>query len=121
MKFLTVNSFCPLCLCQWHRIGFGRKSCFTASHLFLVSLRTRSSKYLQRYSGKSSCNHHSSVKAIYIAYSECISVALVVQHALHVRHMVIYGLFGLNLFQNYLINGMIFEKKPLLNIRGLEL
>jgi hypothetical protein len=70
--------------------------------------------YLQRNIEASSCNHCCSGQAIYIAYSECVSVDLVVQHALHLRHIVIYGLFGLNPFPHYPIKGTIFEKKKVI-------
>ena len=39
-----------------------------------------------------SCNHCCSGNTISITYSECVSVALVIQHAMHMRHIVIYGL-----------------------------
>jgi hypothetical protein len=90
---------------------FQSKEQFYSCTFILISLRTKSSMYLHRNIEASSCNHCCSVKAICIAYSECVSVALVVQHALHVRHVVICGLFGLNPFPHYLINGTIFEKE----------
>jgi len=39
-----------------------------------------------------SCNHSCSGKAINMTYSECVSVALVIQHAILIRHIVIGGL-----------------------------
>jgi hypothetical protein len=45
------------------------------------------------------CNHCCSGRAISITYSECVFVALGIQHAMRMRHFVIY-----NIFQNYLIN-----------------
>jgi hypothetical protein len=41
-----------------------------------------------------SCNHCCSGKAICIAYSECVSVALGIQHAISMRHVIICGLSG---------------------------
>jgi len=39
-----------------------------------------------------SCNHCYSGKSISIAYSECVYVALVIQHAMRIRHIFICGL-----------------------------
>ena len=39
-------------------------------------------------------NHCCRVKAITIAHSEFVSAALVIQHAMRMRHIVICGLFG---------------------------
>jgi hypothetical protein len=39
-------------------------------------------------------------KAISIAYSECVSVALVIQHAKRMRRIVIYDLSGCTLFSH---------------------
>jgi len=43
-------------------------------------------------------NHFCHGKAISITYSECVSVAFVVQHAKRVRHIVICGLSGAIIF-----------------------
>jgi len=45
-----------------------------------------------------SCKHCCSGKAISIIYSECVFVALVIQHAMHMRHIVICGLPGSKTF-----------------------
>jgi len=46
-----------------------------------------------------------------ITYSECVSVALCIQHAMRMRHIVTRALTPLyNIFPHYLINGTIFEK-----------
>jgi hypothetical protein len=45
-----------------------------------------------------SCNHCCHGKAINITYSECVSVALVTQHKMHVRHIVICDLSGSTIF-----------------------
>jgi len=56
-------------------------------------------------------------KAISTIYCECVFVALVMQHAIRMRHIAICGLPPLyNTFPHYLIKGTIFEKQ-LLNTR----
>ena len=51
-------------------------------------------------------------KAISITYSVCVSVALVIRHAMRVRLIVICGLAGCTIFfPQYLINGTIFGSK----------
>jgi hypothetical protein len=60
-----------------------------------------------------SCNHCCSGKAIGIAYSECVSVALGIQHA----PCYLWPVQFYNIFPRYLINGTTSEKKNLLNIK----
>jgi hypothetical protein len=44
-----------------------------------------------------------------ITYSECVSVTLVIQHSMRMRHTVFCGLSrSTNIFPHYLINGTIF-------------
>jgi len=60
-----------------------------------------------------SCNHCCSGKAINITYSEYVSIGLVIQHAKHMRRIVLSSLACPVLqyiFPNYLINGAIFLK-----------
>jgi hypothetical protein len=44
------------------------------------------------------CNHCCSGKAMGITYSECASLALGIQHAMHVRHVVNCRLSGSTIF-----------------------
>jgi hypothetical protein len=53
-------------------------------------------------------NHYCHWKAISITYSECFFVALGIQRAKRMRHIIIWGLCGSNhIFSHYLINGKI--------------
>ena len=54
--------------------------------------------------------------AISIKYSECASVALGIQHAMHMGISVACPAVVYSIFPHYLINGTIFEKN-LLNIK----
>ena len=54
-----------------------------------------------------SCNNCCSGKAMNIAYSECVFVALGISHAMHMRHIVMCGLLY-HIFPHYLTNGTIF-------------
>jgi len=46
-----------------------------------------------------------------ITYSECVFVALGIQHAMRVRQVVMGGLLGCTVFVRIIINGTIFEEK----------
>jgi len=61
-------------------------------HLLALPACARQTMYVQRNTETRSCNHCCSGKAISIAYAECVSVALVIQHAMRMRHIVICGL-----------------------------
>jgi len=45
-----------------------------------------------------SCNHLCSGNAISVTYSECVSVALVIQHSTRMGHIVLCGLSGCKIF-----------------------
>jgi hypothetical protein len=63
-------------------------------------------------------NHCCRGKAVSITYSECVSVALVIQHAKRMRRIILYlwPVWLYHIFPHYLINGTIFGKM-LLNIK----
>jgi len=50
-----------------------------------------------------SCNHCCSGKAVIVTYSECLSVALDIQHAMRMRHIVIRVLSGSTLFLHVIL------------------
>ena len=59
-------------------------------------------------------NHCCSGKTISVICCQCVSVAIVMQHAMRMRHTVVCGLPRSTIFfPHYLINGTIFEKKLL--------
>ena len=66
---------------------------------------------IQRNIEARSCNHFCSGKTIIITYSECVFIAWGTQHAPHMSHIVICGVFGsYNIFTRYFINCTIFRK-----------
>jgi hypothetical protein len=58
-------------------------------------------------------NHCCNGKALSITYSECVFLALGVQHVVHMRHIVMWSARLYDIFSCYPINGMIFLKNLL--------
>jgi len=57
------------------------------------------------------CNYCCIEKAISITYSKCVFAALGIQHAMHMRHIAVSGLFGSTMFFHIISkNGTIFGK-----------
>jgi hypothetical protein len=68
--------------------------------------------YISRNFEARSCNHCSGRKLTSITYYERVSVALVIQHVMRMRHIIICGLPDSTIFfSHYLIKGTISEKK----------
>jgi len=56
-----------------------------------------------------SCNHCCSGKAVIVTYSECVSVALGIQHEItHAPYCYLWPAWLYNIFTHYIINGTIF-------------
>jgi len=72
--------------------------------------------HVSRNSEVRSCNHCYSGKAISITYSECVFVALGIQHARHMRHSHLWPVRLYPIFPHCLINNTVFEKK-FLNVK----
>jgi hypothetical protein len=67
--------------------------------------------YVWRNNEARSCYLCCSGKTITISHSECLFVALSIQHAMRMRHIVIWPFRLYNICLPYPINGKIFEKK----------
>ena len=67
-----------MCINTFNRTGSVRKS-----------LKLTSKCMYRRNIGKRSHNHCCRAKAISITYSECVSVALGIQHAMHIHRIIL--------------------------------
>jgi len=68
---------------------------------------TKQEKCIHRKIEMRSYNHRYRGKAMNTAYSECVSVALIMQHS---PYCSLWPVRLYNIFPHYLINGTIFEK-----------
>ena len=66
--------------------------------------------YIQQNTEASSYNHCCKGKAISITNSECVSVALGIQHTMHMHNTVMWPVQIYNIFPHYLINDTIITK-----------
>ena len=72
----------------------------------------RTGNSLERNNETRLCNHYCYGKATGTTYFECLSVALDIQHAMHMCHTVVCGLSGRTIFFHIIsMNNTIFEKK----------
>jgi len=73
---------------------------------------TRQAMYVQLNTEVRSCNHCHSGKAISITYSDCVFLDLGIQHAMHIRHIILSSVacLALQYFSTLPHSGTIFEK-----------
>jgi hypothetical protein len=83
------------------------------------ALQERQCMYIQHNTEARSRNHCCRGQAVSITYSECVFVALVIQHAKRMPLIILSSVASpiLQYFPHYLIKGTIFGEKKLLNIK----
>jgi hypothetical protein len=85
----------------------------------VIMLMTRQILHVYRNMQTCSVNHSCSVPAISITYSECVFLALVSQHAMRIRLIILSSVArpAVQYFFTLLHNGHDFRKNKLLNIK----
>ena len=74
---------------------------------------TRQALYEKRNIEARSCNHCGSGRVLSITQSKCVFVALDIQHAMDMHHIVICGLSGSTVFLNITPEKARFKKKKI--------
>ena len=77
-------------------------------------LETKQKMYVKRNIKQHSLKHCCRLKVISVKYSECLCVALAVQHAKRVRHIVTCSLSGCTTFFHIILKSGTFSKERFL-------
>ena len=92
---LTLDVISSIGSSSFFKYTKGKELDFGIYTYFMIG---RQEAYALRKNQTRSCNHCYSGRAIRITYSDCISVALVIEHAILMRHVVFCGVLGCTLF-----------------------